>query len=101
MKTNNFVIDSEIKSDTFLTYNQYVLLKFIESLELLYDDWEMLKNDGLLNNTLIKSPFIVAYNIREIIKTPIHNDDDGNPLVWLNKDEKLCMKKFKNFNVKP
>ena len=95
--TNNFEIDSDIKSDTFLTYNQYVLLKYIESLEELNNDWEMLKSDSLLNNSLIKSPYIVAYNIREIIKTPIYNDEEGNPAVWLNKDEKLCIKKSKYF----
>lgn len=87
----------DILEDTTITYNQYVLLKYIENLEVLHEDWEMLSNNNLLNNNLIKSPFIIAYHIREILKTSIHDDDEGNPMVWLNKNEKACLKKSRHF----
>jgi hypothetical protein len=57
----------------------------------------MLSNNNLLNNNLIKSPFIIGYQIREILKTSVCMDDEGTPMIWLNKNEKLCIKKFKNF----
>jgi hypothetical protein len=88
---------ADILADTCLTYNQYVLLKYIENLEELHEDWETLSNNNLLNNNLIKSPFIIAYHLREILKTSINIDEDGNPIVWLNKDEKKCMKKSRHF----
>jgi hypothetical protein len=88
---------ADILADTSITYNQYVLLKYIENLEELHEDWEMLSNNNLLNNNLIKSPFIIAYHIREILKTSIYNDEDGNPMIWLNKNEKSCLKKSRHF----
>ena len=55
---------------------------------------------NLINNSLITSPFIIAYRIREIINTKINIDEDNNPIVWLSKDEILCIKKSKYNKVK-
>jgi hypothetical protein len=95
---NEFI--SEITEDTFLTHNQYTLLKYIEYLEELFNEWEILNSKNLINNSLITSPFIIAYRIREIINTTINIDEDNNPVVWLSKDEILCIKKSKYNKVK-
>ena len=87
--------ESDITSNTSLTYNQYILLKYIELLEELEDDWQILNSNNLINNNLIRSPYIIAYNIREILKIPIHDDEENNPIVWLSINEKLCINKMK------
>jgi hypothetical protein len=89
----------DIIASSSLSYNQYVLLKYIETLEELYQDWDILATKNLIDNSMIKSPYIIAYHIREILKTTIIEDDDGNPIVWLNKDEKACIKKSKHFYI--
>ena len=91
---------SEINEDTILTHNQYTLLKYIESLEELFNEWDILNSKNLINNSIITSPFIITYHIREIINTTINIDEDSNPVVWLSKDEILCIKKSKYNKVK-
>jgi hypothetical protein len=79
-----------ITSDTKLRYNQYVFLHYIERLEIIQDKWDYYNNNKLFNNSNITCPYIVAYQIREVLNLPIDGD------VWFNKDERECLKNNKD-----
>jgi len=73
-----------------LRYNQYLFLHYIEKLEIIQDKWDYYNNNKLFNNSDIKCPYIVAYQIRELLNISINDD------VWLNKDERECLKNNKD-----
>jgi hypothetical protein len=79
-----------ITPDLKLRYNQYVFLHYIERLEILQDRWDYYNNNKLFNNSNITCPYIVAYQIREILDLSTNGD------VWLNKDERECLKNNKD-----
>jgi len=80
----------KITPDLKLRYNQYVFLHHIERLEIIQDKWDYYNNNRLFNNSDIKCPYIVAHQIRELLNIPIDGD------VWLNKDERECLKNNKD-----
>jgi len=73
-----------------LRYNQYVFLHYIERLENIQDKWDYYNNNKLFNNSNITCPYIIAHQIRELLNLPIDGD------VWLNKDERECLKNNKD-----
>ena len=79
-----------ITPDLKLRYNQYVFLHYIERLEIMQDRWDYYNNNKLFNNSNITCPYIVAYQIREIL------DLSTNGNVWLNNDERECLKNNKD-----
>ena len=80
----------KVTPDLKLRYNQYIFLHYIEKLEIIQDKWDYYNNNKLFNNSDIKCPYIVAHNIRELLNLPIDGD------VWLNKDERECLKNNKD-----
>lgn len=80
----------KVTPDLKLRYNQYVFLHYIERLEIIQDKWDYYNNNKLFNNSDIKCPYIVAHHIRELLNLPIDGD------VWLNKDERECLKNNKD-----
>ena len=80
----------KVTSDLKLRYNQYVFLHYIERLEIIQERWDYYNNNSLFNNSNIKCPYIVAHQIRELLNLPIDGD------IWLNKDEKKCLKNNKD-----
>lgn len=80
----------KVTPDLKLRYNQYIFLHYIERLEIIQDKWDYYNNNKLFNNSDIKCPYIVAHHIRELLNLPIDGD------VWLNKDERECLKNNKD-----
>jgi hypothetical protein len=91
-------IHEKITENTQLNYNKFIFLSFIEELEKLQEDWDYFHINDLLKSTYVKNPYILAYQIREIIATPIEKDDDNNDFIWLSDDEKKCINKHEYFN---
>jgi hypothetical protein len=90
-------IHEKITENTQLNYNKFIFLSYIEELEKIQEDWDYFHINDLLKSTSIKNPYIIAYQIREIIATPIEKDDDNEDFIWLSDDEKKCMKKHEHF----
>lgn len=98
---DSLVIIDDITDDTKLSESQINLLSFIKELEKLDEIWDFYKNNNIFNNNNIKMPYAIAYNIRELLETPIKKDNDNEDFVWLNKSEIECLEKYKINSVEP
>lgn len=101
----NDYFDEEITAETELTYNQYIFLNYIKELEEIQKVWDDLRYYELIDHLIIDMPYSIAYNIRKILDMEIKDDhdDDGEKYVWLYKNEKACLKKYKKYDpdIKP
>jgi hypothetical protein len=91
-------IQEEITEKTQLTYNQFVFFNYIKELEEIQKMWDEYSYNELINNSNIKMPYAIAYNIREILGTEIIKDDDNEDNVWLYQNERACLKKYKMYD---
>jgi hypothetical protein len=95
-------IKNQYWDDNQITNKKYILLKYIEELELLQNIWEFFSFNSIINNSDIKCPYILAHNIRNILDTPLTKDENNEDFVWLTDKEKSLIKLFQsiNFNKK-
>jgi len=89
---NSDIFTDKITPNSKLRYNQYVFLYYIEKLQIIQYRWDYFNNNNFFNNSNIKCPYIVAYKIRELLNIPTEED------IWLNKDEKECLKNNKELS---
>jgi hypothetical protein len=94
-------IDGDIEEDTELTTSQLNVLRAILELQELNRVWEIYRDNKILNNSDIKYPYALAYQIRELLDTPIYKDEDNDEFIWLNEKELKCIKKYNNKMNKP
>lgn len=94
----NLNIKIQYWNDDQITNKKYILLKYIEELEPLQNVWEYFSSNSIINNSDIKCPYILAYNIRDILETPLTKDENNEDYVWLSEKEKSFIKLFQSID---
>jgi hypothetical protein len=94
-------LNCEITNETELTSSQFSLLLFLNKLELLQVQWQLYVDCKLIDNSIIKMPYAIAYRIREILATPIIKDEDGEENFWLTDVERKIVNNNKQSDKTP
>jgi len=94
----NFNIKIQHWDNNQIMNKKYILLKYIEELELLQNVWEYFSFNSIINHSDIKCPYILAYNIREILEMPLTKDENNEDYVWLNDKERSFIKLFQSID---
>ena len=85
-------IGQSIKKDTKLTVSQLNFIRYIKNLEMYQEKWDNYSFQQLINASIIKSPYRIAYEIRSLLEIPFIKDVETNDIdVWLTKEESDCV----------
>ena len=85
-------IGQSIKKYTKLTVSQLNFIRYIKNLEMYQEKWDNYSFQQLINASIIKSPYRIAYEIRSLLEIPFIKDVETNDIdVWLTKEESDCV----------